>query len=309
MKTSQYTTIKSVIFHYIQIVVFTLFYLSYPPGAISQANIELPEITNDGWLRPFPPVRIINNLYFVGSYELGQFLITTDDGHILINTGPHGSVPLIRSSIEALGFDFNDIKILLTTQAHWDHVGGLAEIKRITGARMLAQQDDSPVLEDGGVSDYKFPNGRDPTFEPVQVDEIINDGDVIELGDIKLYVHHHPGHTRGSTSFSFTTRTDNKDLSVLIVNMGTINSGVNVSGMPGYENITEDFKNTFNSQLELTPDIYVSAHAGHFDLHEKFIPGDEYDPLRFVDQAGYVEKIKYYQKIFTDQLEGELTTK
>ncbi|NNE38167.1 MAG: subclass B3 metallo-beta-lactamase, partial [Gammaproteobacteria bacterium] len=121
-------------------------------------------------------------------------------------------------------------------------------------------------------------------------------------------VHDHPGHTKGADSYSFTTSVDDKDYSVLIVNMGTINSGVTVSGMPGYETITDDFRNTFNSQLELSPDIYVSAHAGHFDLHEKFSPGDEYDPERFVDPAGYLEKIKHYQKIFTDQLEGELAT-
>lgn len=286
------------------ILISLLFFTS---NSISQSDLSLPEITNPGWLRPFTPVRIINNLYFVGSHELGQFLITTDEGHILINTGPHGSVPLIKNSVLSLGFNVNDIKILLTTQAHWDHVGGLAEIKRITGARMMAHQDDAPVLEDGGASDYKFPDGREPTFEPVEVDIRLSDGDVIELGNFTLNVHHHPGHTKGSTSYSFTTSVGDRDYSVLIVNMGTINSGVTVSGMPGYENITDDFRETFISQLELSPDIYVSAHAGHFDLHEKFSPGDAYDPTRFIDPDGYFDKIKYYQKIFSDQLEEELT--
>jgi len=278
------------------------------PLSNSQDNFTHLPITNEGWLKPFTPLRIINNLYFVGSYELGQFLITTNEGHILINTGPHGSVPLIKTSIETLGLNFNDIKILLTTQAHWDHVGGLAEIKRITGAQMLALEDDAPVLEDGGSSDYKHPQGRDPVFEPVMVDKTLSDGDVIELGDFRLNVHHHPGHTKGASSYSFTTAVANTNYSVLIVNMGTINSGVTVSGMPGYESIQEDFRETFISQLELSPDIYVSAHASHFYLHEKFKPGDVYDPTRFIDPDGYVEKIKYYQKIYLDQLEEERAT-
>lgn len=297
------------IFRVLLISTISLCIFVHSPITSSQTKPGFPEITNEGWLKPFTPVQIINNLYFVGSYELGQFLITTDEGLILINTGPHGSVPLIKESVESLGFNFEDIKILLTTQAHWDHVGGLSEIKRITNARMLAQTDDAPVLEDGGASDYKFPQGRDPVFEPVEVDETLSDGDVIELGNFKLNVHHHPGHTKGASSYSFTTTVGNTNYSVLIVNMGTINSGVTVSGMPGYESIQKDFRETFISQLELSPDIYVSAHAGHFDLHEKFTPGDTYDPTRFIDPDGFVEKIKYYQNIFLNQLEEERTGK
>ncbi|NNE38701.1 MAG: metallo-beta-lactamase, partial [Gammaproteobacteria bacterium] len=189
MNTQMFSNVKSAFFPLLPLVIITIYCVSFSQSGLSQSNFDLPEITNEGWLRPYTPVRIVNNLYYVGSYELGQFLITTDEGHILINTGPHGSVSLIRNSILSLGLNFNDIKILLTTQAHWDHVGGLAEIKRITGARMLAQKEDAPVLEDGGSSDYKFPDGREPTFEPVEVDEIINDGDVIKLGNFKLSVH------------------------------------------------------------------------------------------------------------------------
>lgn len=302
---------KSLFYHSQKWAVITLVSLGtllLSPLSNPQDNFTHLPITNEGWLKPFTPVQIINNLYFVGSHELGQFLITTDEGHILINTGPHGSVPLIKTSIETLGLNFNDIKILLTTQAHWDHVGGLAEIKRITGAQMFALEDDAPVLEDGGSSDYKYPQGRDAVFEPVKVDNILSDGDVIELGDFRLNVYHHPGHTKGASSYSFTTSIGNTNYSVLIVNMGTINTGVTVSGMPGYESIQEDFRETFISQLELSPDIYVSAHAGHFDLHEKYKLGDTYDPTRFIDPDGYVEKIKYYQKIYLDMLEEERAT-
>jgi metallo-beta-lactamase class B len=234
-----------------------------------------------------------------------MFLITTDEGHILINTGPYGSVPLIKSSVEELGFNFEDIEILLTTQAHWDHVGGLAEIKRLTGARMVAHVDDVASLENGGVSDYKYPDGREPVFEPIDVDRQLQDGDVIGLGNFSLVVHHHPGHTKGASSYSFTTTLEGENYSVLIVNMGTINDGVTVSGMPAYQDITDDFRETFIAQQELSPDIYVSSHAGHFDLHEKYSQGDPYDPRRFIDPDGYQEKIKYYQDLYLEQLQAE----
>ena len=275
----------------------------------AQTNYNRLPITNEGWLKPFPPIQIINNLYFVGTYELGSFLITTEAGHILINTGPYGSAPMIKSSIEALGFKFEDIAILLTTQAHWDHVADLAEIKRLTGARMYAHEDDVASLEDGGVSDFRFPESRDAVFEPIKVDRHLRDGDVIQLGNTSLILHHHPGHTKGASSFSFTTTLDNENYSVLIVNMGTINPGVKLLDMADYKAIENDFRETFITQKELSPDIYVSSHAGHFDLHEKYSPGDPYDPKRFIDPDGYQIKIDYYQQLFLKQLQEEQAEK
>lgn len=114
-----------------------VFLLSF--GALLSSSIYAQEVSeqpalNEDWSRPFPPAQIVGNLYYVGTYDLASFLITTPDGHILINMGTYGSVPMIRSSIEALGFDFEDIAVLLATHAHYDHVAGLAEIKRLTGA-------------------------------------------------------------------------------------------------------------------------------------------------------------------------------
>jgi metallo-beta-lactamase class B len=297
--------IQSARLHATLLTLITCFCIFLSPSLYSQTNYNRLSITNDGWLKPFPPIRIINNLYFVGTFELGSFLITSDAGHILINTGPYGSAPMIKSSVEALGFKFEDIAILLTTQAHWDHVADLAEIKRQTGARMYAHEDDVASLEDGGVSDFRFPEGREAVFEPIKVDRRLRDGDVIELGNTSLILHHHPGHTKGASSFSFNTTLDNENYSVLIVNMGTINPGVKLLGMPDYQTIANEFRDTFIAQKELSPDIYVSSHAGHFDLHEKFIPGDPYDPKRFLDPGGYQEKINFYQQLFIKQLQEE----
>ena len=142
-----------------------------------------------------------------------DLLVTSDEGHILINTGVEDSTPLIRENIESVGFRLEDIEILLTMQAHWDHTAALAEIKEITGAEMWATTDDARVLEDGGFSDPHF--GGEESFKPVNVDRIISDGEVIELGDIRLRVHEHPGHTEGSSSYSMQVRENGRDYSVV----------------------------------------------------------------------------------------------
>ena len=152
----------------------------------------------EAWTRPFPAHRVIGNLYAVGTYDLAVFLLTSDEGHILINTGLDDSTVLIRENIQSLGFRLEDVKILLQMQAHWDHTAALAEIKQITGAEMWATAADAPVLEDGGFSDPHF-GGRE-SFTPVEVDKIIADGEVIELGEIRLTVLETPGHTAGSIS-------------------------------------------------------------------------------------------------------------
>lgn len=271
----------------------------------AQTNFDRQPITNDSWLRPFPAFRVFGNLYYVGSYDLASYLITTPDGHILINTGTYDSAAMIRSNVESLGFDFDDIEILLTTQAHWDHVADLAAIKRATGARLFAHEGDVASLEDGGVSDFRFPDGREPIFEPVVVDRHLADGDTIELGGVVLTLHHHPGHTKGASSFTFDAEEDGQRRSVLIVNMATINPGVELLNMRAYPGIAEDYASTFRAQKAMTPDVWVSSHAGHFDLHEKFTPGAAYDPKRFQDPAGYQRKISGYEQIYLTQLEEE----
>lgn len=274
-----------------------------PLALTAQPSFQTRPITNEAWLRWIPPFRIVGDLYYVGGEDLGSYLLTTSEGHILINTGAYGSVAMIRTSIETLGFDFDDIEILLTTQAHWDHVADLAEIKRLTGARMLAHEGDVASLQDGGVSDFRFPDGRDPVFEPVMVDRVLQDGDTIQLGGRTVTLLHHPGHTKGSSSFSFTTGDDERSYSVLVVNMGTINPGVSLLDMPAYPQIAAEYGSTFAAQKALSPDVWVSSHAGHFDLHDRVPPGDAYDPQRF--SAGYREKIALYEERYLNQLQEE----
>ncbi len=273
--------------------------------ANSQVSFERRPVTNEAWLQPFPAHRIVGDVYYVGTYDLAAFLITTPAGHILINTGVYDSADMIRASMESLGLDFDDIEILLTTQAHWDHVADLAEIKRRTGARLYAHEGDVPVLEDGGNSDFRFPEGRGVIFEPVSVDRALRHGDTIELGGIVLTLHHHPGHTKGASSFTFDTVEDGRTYSVLVVNMGSINAGVELLNMPGYPEIADDYASTFAAQKALSADVWVSSHGRHYDLYDKFSPGDPYDPERFVDPEGYIAKIEEYEQLYLRQLEAE----
>jgi metallo-beta-lactamase class B len=217
---------------FLLVAVFVAFVAMGPSGAYAQANYKQLPVTNEAYVKPFPPLRIVGNLYYVGTYDLAVYLITTNAGSILINTGINDSVPGIRSNIEALGFKFADIKLLLATHGHWDHVAGMAEVKRLTGARMLMQEDDASMLEDGGNSDYRHPKGRGAIYEPVKVDQRLKDGDKVRLGDVELTVLHHPGHTKGATSFMYQVRERGRTYNVLIANMASINPGVTVSGMP-----------------------------------------------------------------------------
>ncbi len=263
-------------------------------------------VTNENWTKPFPAFRIVGNVYYVGTYDLASYLITTDQGHILVNTGVGSSVPMIRSSVESLGFRFSDIRLLLATHGHWDHVGGMAAIKRLTNARMLMHEADVPVLEDGGNSDFRFfPKGRGAVYEPVKVDQRLKDGDKVRLGATELTVHHHPGHTKGATSFTFVTRDGGRDYRIGIVNMNGINEGVALLKSPGYPAIIEEYAATFAKQKQLALDVFLSSHAGQFGLHEKYKPGAAYDPNRFVDPSGYRAAVERAERAYTTQLQKE----
>jgi metallo-beta-lactamase class B len=271
------------------------------PAASGQGFRQLP-INNPNYVKPFDPFRIVGNLYYVGTYDLAVYLIATPEGNILINTGVNDSVPGIRASIEKLGFKLEDTKLLLATHGHWDHVAGMAEIKRLTGARMLMHEDDAELLETGGGYDFRFPNGRGSIYEPIKVDQRLKDGDKVRLGGTELTLHHHPGHTKGASSFVFDTGDGGRTYSVLIVNMGSINPGVNVSFMPAFPKISEAYAATLQKQKRMKPDIWVASHAAQFDMHDKYKAGDPYDPNRFVDPQGYLAKIELYEKRYLDQL-------
>jgi metallo-beta-lactamase class B len=264
---------------------------------------------NPDWFKPFPPFRIIGNIYWVGTWDLSTYLIATSQGNILINTGFPETLKDLESGVAQLGFKLSDTRILMSTHGHSDHVAAMAQLKRDTGARMLMMEPDAVLLEDGGASDFRFGDGVHPLYEPVKVDQRLKNGDKIKLGDVEITAHHDPGHTKGATSFSLTVRENGRDYRVLIANMPGINAGVTVKGMPKYPAIATDYARSFHDMKELPVDVWLASHAAQFNLHDKYKPGDAYDPNRFVDPMGYRASLDRLEKLYRDQLAKEQPAK
>jgi metallo-beta-lactamase class B len=262
---------------------FFLFLFAIATPSFAQKLIPLPYFQEE-WVRDQQPFRIAGNLYYVGTYELASYLITTRVGHILINTGLPGSDTMIRRHVEALGFRWKDIRILLTNHAHFDHVGAMAAVKRQTGARLMADEEDAPVLADGGNSDFIL-GGKGSTFEPVKVDRLLIDQDKVALGGMIITMLHHPGHTKGACSFLFTVRDSARAYRVLIANLPTIWEQTKFPGMPTYPNVQKDYAYTLRALPKIQFDIWLAPHASQFDLQSKWKGG--YHPEAFMDRKGY----------------------
>lgn len=261
------------------------------------------------WTRPFPPFRIIGNVYWVGSYDLSSYLITTPQGNIIINTGVGDTAKQIKASVEQLGFKIADTKILTATHGHWDHVAGLAELKRMTGARLVVSEPDKELFESGGRADFRWGDDPGARFEPAKVDGTFKDNDTIALGGTVLTAHLHPGHTKGATSFTLNVQESGKTYRVVIANMASINPGVKVSGMPKYPGIGDDYARTFKAQKDMPIDVWLASHASQFDLHKKYKPGDPYNPERFVDPQGFKAALERLEKSYREQLAKERAQK
>ena len=264
-------------------------------------EVKEPQNTPPEWSKPYQPFRIAGNLYYVGTYDLACYLITTREGNILINTGLAASAPLIQANIEALGFKFSDVKILLTTQAHYDHMGAMAAIKNQTGAKMMIDAQDAEVMADGGKSDYAL--GGATVYQPVIADRLLGDGDTVQLGEMNLIMLHHPGHTKGSCSFLFDVKDNRKTYKVLIANMPTIVTPKNFSEISDYPGIAKDYAYTLDAMKNLSFDIWLASHASQFALHTKHTPGEDYNPTAFIDRKGYDTAISNLQNVFNKKVE------
>lgn len=247
------------------------------------------------WKRAFPAHKIAGNLYYVGTEDLACFLIVTPEGHILINTGLADSTPLIRDSFRQLGFRMEDVKILLTMQAHFDHVAAMSEIKKISGAKVFATEADAPILEDGGKSDPYF--GKSGWFEPVKVDRRLKHGDVVELGGVKLTVVCTPGHSKGSVSYTMEVDDAGHRRSVALANMGSV--VMPLVGNTKYPNIAGDFVLSFDRQKKLKPEIWVASHASQYRMAEKIKTGS------FIDPDGYKQTVRRMERQFQEQWSKE----
>lgn len=266
-------------------------------------NVKEPR-TDSNWIKPYQPFRIAGNLYYVGTYDLACYLITTAQGNILINTGLASSETQIKKNIESLGFKFSDIKILLTTQAHYDHMGAMAAIKKATGAQLMVDEKDADALITGGSSDYAL--GKYGTsFKPVKPDRLLHNNDTIKLGEMQLILLHHPGHTKGSCSFLFTVKDDSRSYRVLIANLPSIIIEEPFDSVKAYPSIAADYAYTLNAMKNISFDIWVSSHASQFDLHDKHKSGNAYNPAAFIDRAGYDKALSDLQKQYDEKIKQQ----
>src|SRR5215470_3654950 len=212
------------------------------------------------WSTPFPPHRVIGNIYYVGSQGLASYLITTSQGNILINSSLESSVPLIRESIEKLGFHFSDTKILLISHAHWDHCAGSALVKELTGAKYYVMDGDVDVVESGGKTDFQYGGDNGTHYKPVKVDRVLHDGDEVKLGDTVLVAHLTPGHTKGTTTWTMKAKENGKSYDVVIVGSPNVNPGYKLVANALYPQIAEDYERTFRVLHSLPCDVFLGAH-------------------------------------------------
>jgi len=240
---------------------------------------------NPGWTEPFPPHRIVDNLYYVGSKDLASYLIVTPEGNILINSSLESSVPLIRKSIEQLGFKFSDTKVLLISHAHSDHDAGSATIKELTGAKYLVMDSDVPVVEDGGKSDFAY--GKQPGYKPAKVDRVLHDGDIVKLEDMLLVARKTPGHTKGCTTWTMTITEGGHPYDVVIVGSPNVNTGYKLVNNAEYPQIASDYEHTFDTLKSLHCDIFLGAHGAYYGLAEKYARMKQGAPMVFADPEGY----------------------
>ena len=171
--------------------------------------------TSRRWNKSVAPFRIAGNLYYVGAIEITSYLITTPEGHFLLDGGFVETAPQIEHNIAQLGFKLTDVKFLLNSHAHYDHAGGLAELKKVTGAKFLPSEGDAPLLRSGGHGDFRF--GDTLTFPPIAPDQIIHDGEAIRLGNQMVVAHLTPGHTKGCTTWTTKIRDGDKVYDVVFV--------------------------------------------------------------------------------------------
>jgi metallo-beta-lactamase class B len=255
-----------------------LLVLPYSQPARAQAN---------NWLEPFPPFRIAGNLYYVGSRGLASYLVRTPQGNILINSSLEQSVPMIRTSIEKLGFKYEDTRILLISHAHWDHDAGSALVKEQTGATYMVMEADVPVVESGGRKDFHYANDSSSLYKPVHVDRVLHDGDQVKLGDAVLVARLTPGHTKGCTTWTMTVKEGTKSYEAVIVGSPNVNPGYKLVNNAAYPEIAQDYARTFKTLPSLRADLFLGAHGDYFGMEDKYARLQKGEAEAFVDPDGY----------------------
>lgn len=262
--------------------------------------------SNPDWLAPVAPFKIADNLYYVGSKDLASYLVVTPQGNILINSSLEESPPLIKKSVEQLGFKYSDTKILLISHSHWDHDAGSARIIKETGAKYMVMDGDVPVVESGGKTDFAY---GDSPYPKAKVDRVLHDGDEVKLGDAVLVAHKTAGHTRGCTTWTMKVKQNGKTLDAVIVGSWNVNPGFRLVDKPGkaasYPGIADDYRKTFASLKKLPCDIFLGAHGAYFNMIDKLTKVPQKGEAVWVDPQGYKAAVAEREKAFETELQKQ----
>ncbi len=282
-----------------------------PAAPVTASSVEDPDIDfqklYQTWFENIEPFRVIGDgqrgIYFVGTRGLGMYFIPTAQGHIVIDGGMPGQGKQVWDNIIKLGYDPNEVKILLNSHAHMDHSGGLAELKQLTGAKLLASEGDRSALEGG----FYLGSEDDASMgaPPVKVDRIIADGETVKLGHVELTAHLTPGHTRGCTSWTMDAQQGRKPYKTLFFCSASVAAN-RLVGPPQYEGIVDDYRKTFALTKDWKPDIFLSNHPEFFGMAVKQEKLASDDPLAFVDHSEFSAFIAKLEKAFEAALEKQM---
>lgn len=243
----------------------------------------------------FPAHRVIGNVYYVGSRDLATYLITTAEGHILINSGFEQTVPLIKASVESLGFKMTDVKILLASHAHSDHVAGHALAREVTGAKVFVMRGDEEVIASGGKGQYLYHDSR---WSPCPVDRVLTDREEVKLGGTTLVAHKTPGHTRGCTTWAWKVAEGGQTYNVVVIGSPNVNPGYVLTNNPEYPEIADDYKQTFTVLKALPCDIFLGAHGAYYGMDVKYEKIKKATQNPFIDPDGYKAYVELKAKTF-----------
>jgi metallo-beta-lactamase class B len=261
---------------------------------------------NAEWNRPVEPFKIVGNVYYVGAASVSSFLITTPQGHILLDAGYRETAPLVEAGIRKLGVRVEDIKLLLASHAHTDHAGGLAAIKARTKARFVANPRDAEQFARGGKGDFKY--GDQLAFPPVKPDGVFRDGEQIRLGDVTLTAHFTPGHTKGCTTYSAKIPEGARVYDVVFPCSLTAPE-YQLVGNTKYPEIVRDYESSFAKLAALPCDVFTGGHSWDFGMDDKRKALQTGAANPFVDPQGYRAWEKKSEDAFHKQLADEKSRK
>jgi metallo-beta-lactamase class B len=242
--------------------------------------------------KQFPPHKIIGNVYYVGTESLSSFLVTTPQGHILIDSIFERNIPTIQDSVQKLGFKFEDIKILLGSHAHGDHQEGDGLVTKLTGARAMAMAEDIPLLQ----------AMRSPGGVPRPMYEVLHDGSQVKLGNVTMTAHLTPGHTPGCTTWTMQVQDGGRSYDVLIIGSVGVNPGTNLVGNP---QLVAQYRESFKFLHSAHVDVPLGSHPAMYNMTEKYAKLKPGGPNPFIDPQSFQNEVTIQETAFNNELKRQ----